>query len=520
MRTILIGALFATLALSSSALTLRGRKLSGSGDPGDDDGIDFGSVTLNDATQPVFGTTFSVTSSKSNDYNTLRSNSGSITVDLDSDTKEEGEELTCSADSANALVNLDICEGANDAADCRDAMCIGTNHMMTISTGSLPVEEVCASLNKGGNAESLNLLQCAYVDVSITTKYENDFAGSNGAQLDAHGRASDYSDWVDAFNSSTCDYEGLDSNSRDALLLLHNSIQEHVLVPMFKHALEQCDVLATNRDQEQGVWVNKVDDLSAAQAAYGKMIRQYKDYAEAVSAAYDLRKDAIQAYQNDGDTKLAAAQASLIASVGNQNAALASFRSQAQSHAAILRNHIINGAEDLKKRKNDVEIINAKVSAKNTQIYDANAALAALDDQMRDALTSILSTLDSAAAEIDKVEDNRDDVLSNNAGTRDTSGDALFSPYESFSVSQSNGTITGRVYSTAECDSTVNTGGDSEDRIDGVMCADEHHIDSNGTPKTQDGDSDYQLHSGVYDGSGGAFLEDGGSSQGVCSLCM
>lgn len=370
---------------------------------------------------------------------------------------------------------------------------------------------------------SLAILKCAITDMNEV--------GADGAKrqaLDAHAEF-DHSDLNTTARGSCDDYDDLGDNEKAAIVAFHNSVQEHLLAPMFLHAMQQCRQIEGKRATDRQKYRDQVAGARRAQEHVGGLLKQYQNYNDKVLSEYTTLKGIID-QQDASNHDVAAYVATQMEELLNswktsQHAALKTWVENIIKKGTGFDEAIASASEDAKARVVKVNQLAAMHKEKSAQIKNVNAELQSLDET----LAGILETLqDSIATGMTSLDEHRDNVEDFTADVRDESYDTVNPDlnYE-YDSSAKNGDVNGiknevigesfhETFNSSPDDPTKPETCTGFNMADGGMLEDCDDFITTGVGEVQDNNgansgSDYEL-------SGLVGPSDGGSG-GVCSLC-
>jgi len=267
---------------------------------------------------------------------------------------------------------------------------------------------------------SLAILKCAITDMSAV--------GADGAKrqaLDDHAEF-DHSDLNTTARGSCDDYDDLGENEKAAIAAFHNSVQEHLLAPMFLHAMEQCRNIEAKRATDRQKYRDQVAGARRAQEHVGGLLKQYQNYNDKVLSEYTELKNTIDS-QSDSNRRVVAEVETEMEQLldswkTSQHAALQTWVENIIKKGTGFDEAIASASEDAKARVVKVNQLAAMHKEKSEQIKNVNAELQSLDET----LAGILETLqDNIATGMSSLDNHRDNVEDFTADVRDDSYDAV-----------------------------------------------------------------------------------------------
>jgi len=587
MRTIFVGAIFALCLSSGFSLTLRGRNLHGDVDHSkfsEDDGDLTASHTVDDVVVPngvYFQSQSQTINSQERNTAIEISDSMDLTVrssDLAIDAYQAGscdeaggntdttctisnfgdmqEDLRC-REEAISTEGLKICrayadiDGDGDLGACSSALCIPSleeSNSKVLSWDHLQDTDGSSSTdscNSGNDDEgcdqcvaldestadthftSLAILKCAITDMSAVGD-----DGTKRQALEAHAEFA-HSSLNTTARGSCNDYDDLGDNEKAAIVAFHNSVQEHLLAPMFLHAMEQCRHIEQKRATDREKYRNQVAGARRAQQHVAGLLKQYQNYNTKVLDEYTALKQTIDSQEAQNHYVEASVRTQMEEQLASwksaQHGALKTWVENIIKKGTGFDEAIASASEDAKARVVKVNQLAAMHKEKSAQIKNVNAELQSLDET----LAGILETLqDSIATGMTSLDSHRDNVEDFTADVRDDSYDNVTADlnYE-YDNSAKNGDVNGIQNEVADFaddsfhtmfqsspDGTKNT---AESCTGFNMAVNGMLEDCDDNPATGLGEvqdnvgtnsgSDYEL-SGLVEPS------DGGSG-GVCGLC-
>lgn len=301
-------------------------------------------------------------------------------------------------------------------AGCHDALCIAHDadgDVLKIDYQDFSNEEV-QECETHADQEFLKQLDCAYADES---GHSTSLVATTHDLLTDETILPDPADIQNLVNKSACNVDGTDAMEM-ALYDLHFTLQEQVLLKIYEHARSQCLNLVHNRDKDLDEYVAAVNEAAQAQQDLSNMILQYDDFHTKVSQTVVQRVADIGTFSTNVNALVNQILDNKDDAIANLHTELDLFLKDAKAAASNYRNDLAPYFESLATKKAHVKDMHEKWVSTNDQVKEHNEDLGDLDTTLTSLLNTIVTTLDSAHANIDTIKEEGEEVLAQGVAPR------------------------------------------------------------------------------------------------------